>query len=169
MKTRSHEANFSQRRRSLNSTPSLADAWIGPTPRVPFRSALFIRRWDCNGSLLAQGCRHSRNCNNLKPLNAHPQRSRASRLRLADAEHSAFQNGGLNDATDERSREDRWINCSDFSVAGSPANSAPGATSRAIVVRRGPIMATPGRHLNGDTDHACNMRFSSATGSSESA
>ena len=59
------------------------------------------------------------------------------------------QIGGLNDATDERSREDRWGNCSDFSVAASPANSSPGAASGARVVRRSPIMAPPGRHLNG--------------------
>jgi len=79
------------------------------TARVPFRSALFIRRWDCNGSRLAQGCRHSCNCKNMELLNAHPRKRRASRSQPADAESSASQNGGLNDATDERSREYRWV------------------------------------------------------------
>src|SRR5579863_9451312 len=108
MKTRSHEAKFSQRRRSLSSTPSLADAWTGRTQRVPFRSGLFILRWDCNGSLLAQDCRHWRNCKSPAHLNAAPRRRRVE-IATADAEFSVSQNGGLNDATDEGSREDRWV------------------------------------------------------------
>jgi hypothetical protein len=60
-KTRSPGAILSQRPRSLISTTSLADAWIGRRVPAHYRNGRSMCRWGCNGLPPGLGCKLSYN------------------------------------------------------------------------------------------------------------